>query len=272
MKYKIKNYEFSSFKLIAHMHHSNYAIVDNEPGHGIKYCPHLSFEEEFFVLRELDHKQIPKAYDYGKEMMYKDEKEVLNQNFVVLDHMSSTDFFAYFKKIIQEDNSQENLKRVITCLISACDPLDCIHSKGYVHTDLKPGHLMLDPETNEVSFIDFELVIKNHGLIKGISKDYAAPEHEELLKLLRDAPKNMPLEAVADGVGIDGRADIFSLGAVIYEIFTDKKWGKTKKPAKTINDIVPEKLDEIILSMLEEDPNNRIASVKELKLALQNIL
>jgi len=273
MLYKIKDYEFSSFKLIAHMHHSNYAILENEQekGHGIKYCPHLGFEEEFFILRELNHPQIPKAYDYGKEMMYKDGKEVLIQNFVVLDHMSSTDLVGYFHGEMVKA-LPEKVEKLIKCFISACDPLDCLHSLNYVHTDLKPGHLMLDPENDLVFFIDFELVIKKHGLINGISKDYASPEHMELLKLLRDPPEGVPLEALASNVGIDGRADIYSLGTIFFEILTQEKWSETKTPPKQLNNLISQELNDIVMSMLEEDPDNRVATAKELKESLQKIL
>ena len=267
--YKIKNYEFESFKLIAHMHHSNYAVLDNDPGHGIKYCPHLDFEDEFFILKNLDHKQIPNAYEYGREMMFKDEKEVLNQNFIILDHLSSTDFMGYFKgKTIEEVT--ENLDLIKECFISACDPLDYLHSKGYVHTDIKPGHLMLNPESNTVFLIDFELVIENHALIKGISKDYASPEHEKLVKLLRDADEKY-LDSIAEDIGIDGRSDIFSLGAIMFEILTQKKWAETKTALRNLNNLIPPNLEKVIMSTLEEDPKNRIGSIVELKQELLKI-
>ena len=245
------------------MHHSNYAVLENEPGHGIKYCPHLAFEDEFFLLRALDHDQIPKAYEHGKEMMYKDDKEVLNQNFIVLDHMSSHDFVGYFKG--KTTQFKKNLESIIKCIISACDPIEYLHSKDYVHTDIKPGHLMLDIKNSKVFFIDFELAIKKHSLIKGISKDYAAPEHEKLLKLLREAPEDIPLEAFANEVPIDGRADIFSLGTIMYEILTQKKWAEAKSPPRELNQLIPEELARIVMATLEEEPENRIGSAKELK-------
>ncbi|MGR3219596.1 MAG: serine/threonine protein kinase [Candidatus Anammoxibacter sp.] len=269
--YKINDYEFNAFKLIARMHHSNYAVLENTAGSGIKYCPHLSFDDEFFILRELDHKQIPKAHDYGRAMLYKDDKEVLNQHFIVLDNMGSADFVAYYRKRVKED-FDANLTDIIECFISTCDPLGCLHSLNYVHTDLKPGHLMLDPDSNTVSFVDFELAIKNCGLIKGFSKDYASPEHAELLQLLKDAPKNVPLEALANDIAIDQRADIYSLGAIMFEILTLKKWKEAKTAAREINNAIPRELEKIIMAMVEEKPENRITTVKALKRAFQNLL
>lgn len=269
--YIIKNYQFSSFKLIANMHHSNYAIIENETGTGIKYCPHLEFSEEFAVLSEFDHPQIPKAYDYGKSMMYKDGKEVLMQNYIILDHLGSKDFTDYFKKKLA-DNFQENFDKFLSAFISACAPLGYIHSKNYLHTDIKPGHLMLEVENNKVFFIDFELLIKKHGLIKGYSKDYASPEYEELLKLLRHTEEDVPLEAIASNIGLDDRTDIYSLGALIFEILTEKKWVDVKSPLRDFNKLIPQDLENIVLAMLEDDVANRIPTVNELKQALKKLL
>ncbi len=268
--YKIKDYEFKGFKLIAEMHHSNYAVLESEPGFGIKYCPHLDFADEFCILTELDHKQIPKAHDYGKAMMYKDGKDVLMQNFIVLDHMSSIDFLEYFKKILTE-NFLGSLDYFLKSFISACDPLGYIHSKGYIHTDIKPGHLMLNKESGKVCFIDFELVIKKAGLIKGFSKDYSSPEYEGLLQMLRNPPKGIPEEAIAYNVSLDDRTDIYSFGALIFETLTQKKWSDTKTPPREINNLIPQKLEDIILAMLEKDPANRIATAQELKQRLMEL-
>jgi len=251
------------------MHHSNYAVLVNYPYDGIKYCPHLDFEDEFFILKKLEHKQIPKAHEFGREMMYKDGKEVLTQNFIVLDHLSNTDFMGYFKGETIEEVTK-NLDVIKECFISACDPLSYLHSKGYVHTDIKPGHLMLNPESNTVFLIDFELVIENHALIKGISKDYASPEHEKLVKLLRDADEKY-LDSIAEDIGIDGRSDIFSLGAIMFEILTQKKWAETKTALRNLNNLIPPNLEKVIMSTLEEDPKNRIGSIVELKQELLKI-
>ncbi len=270
--YRIRDYKFSSFKSVGDMHKSNYAVIESEiyPGLGIKYCPHIPFDDEFIVLRQLDHKQIPKAYDYGQETMFKNQKIVLTQYFIVLDHMNNIDLVEYFKEKSTPNNINQ-LEDIIRCFISACDPLDYLHSKNFLHCDIKPGHLMLNPDRNTVYLIDYELAIKKSGLLKGISQDYASPEQEALLKDLRNPPKDVPLEAIASNIALDDRVDIYSLGAVMYEILINKKWKETKIPPRDINDLIPKELEDIIMATLEEDRSKRVDTAKQLKQFLKNI-
>ncbi len=199
--YTIKDYKFDSFKTVANMHKSNYArLADDDTldidiiNMGVKYCPHLSFEDEYLILRQLDHKQIPKAYDYGQETLYKDEKVVLKQHFIVLDHISDTDLVNY---CTMKTGFFPPVEDVVKYFISVCDPLDYLHSKDFIHCDIKPGHMLLDPETSTVYLIDFELAIRKAGVLKGISMDYASPEQHTLVEQLRSTPENIPLEAIS---------------------------------------------------------------------------
>ncbi len=271
--YRIRDYKFSSFKSVAEMHKSNYAILENDiyAGLGIKYCPHIPFDDEYFILKELDHRQIPKAYDYGKETMFNNQKVVLTQYFIVLDHMSNIDFVGYFKEKTAHDLLGQ-LENIIKCFISVCDPLDYLHSKNFLHCDIKPGHIMINPDTYTAYLIDFELTIKKAGLIHGISREYSSPEQEALLKDLRNPPKGVPIEAIAFFLSLDDKSDIYSLGAVMYEILTNKKWKEAKVPPRNHNQSIPQKLEDIIMATLEEDPDNRIATAKQLKQVLEAIL
>ena len=272
--YSIKDYKFESFKTVADMHKSNYALLEENDAleiknMGIKYCPHLSFEDEYYVLQELDHRQIPKAYDFGQEIMYDDEKVVLKQHFIVLDHTSNTDLIGYYK---MKTGYFPPVGDVIKCFISVCDPLDYLHSKHFIHCDIKPGHLLLNPDTGMVYLIDFELTIRKAGILKGISMDYASPEQLTLVEQLRNTPENVPLEAISFFLSIDGKADLYSTGAIFYEILTGQKWHEIKSPPREFNKSISPKLEEVIMSTLEEDPANRIASAMELKQALEAVI
>ncbi len=58
----------------------------------------------------------------------------------------------------------------------------------------------------------------------------------------------------------------------MYETLTNKKWKETKIPPRNLNKLIPQKLEDIIMATLEEDPDNRIATAKQLKQVLEDIL
>ena len=146
------------------------------------------------------------------------------------------------------------------------------HEHKIIHCDIKPGHLLLDPDTGTVYLIDFELAIKKSGVLKGISMDYASPEQHTLVEQLRGTPENVPLEAISFFLSIDGKADIYSTGAIFYEILTGQKWHEKKRPPGEFNKSIPPKLEEILMATLEENPANRIATAMQLKQSLETLI
>jgi serine/threonine protein kinase len=267
--YRINKYQFSEFKCQASLHKSNYAVLINAPDKGIKYSPDFDFSEEYYILKELNHPQIPKAADFGQGELFKDEKFLIKQNFIVLQHINGYDLVDYFREKNVEDT--KTIKEVIQAFITVCDPLLHLHSKHYVHCDLKPGHLILNQKTGLIHLIDFELAIKRGGIIKGISREYASPEQLQMLNYLKDLPRKVHYEAISSSIRLDGRTDLYALGLILYQILTKKLWQAEKIPPSKINSQIPQKLEEIINGLLEGNVANRIPSAEELKKLLSNI-
>ena len=155
--------------------------------------------------------------------------------------------------------------------INVCDPLQYIHSKNYIHCDIKPGHLILSQKTGLVHLIDFELSIKKGGVIKGISKEYSSPEQLQMLTFLKDLPRKVHYEKISSTIRLDGRTDLYCIGLILYQALTKKLWLPEKASPSQTNDQIPWKLVEIVNGLLEANVFNRIQSADELKKPLLSI-
>ncbi len=260
--YKIGKYEFEEFKYRPG-HRANYAVL-TKPGNrewGLKYSPSYSYSSEYDVLKKFSHPQIPKRKDCDRSQLYDNDKPVLNEHFIVLQHFEGEDIVQHYKdKGIPDANEMGNIVKLFT---SVAEPLKYLHlKKKYVHTDLKPGHLIVNPDTGEVGLIDLELSIKIGEIIKGMTKEYASPEQKQMIKLLQELPEDGNEKTVLKQVVVDGRADLYTIGLIMFEVLTGKLWVDAKQPPIEINNSVPQKLNNLVLSLLEEEPDNRVDSAE----------
>ena len=142
-----------------------------------------------------------------------------------------------------------------------CDALAYAHEEGIVHRDIKPENILLDKK-GRVKIADFglakllrreplELTLTLTGVTLGTVR-YMAPEQ-------MDKPET-----------VDHRADIYSLGVVIYEMLTgDVPMGRFAPPSQKSG--VDVRLDEIILHALEREPAQRYQQVSEMKTDVENV-
>lgn len=268
--YKLGKYYFEGF---THKpgHSANYAVL-TKPVHkkwGIKYSPIYCYSHEHDILNSFSHPQIPSSYDYGREELFENGKSVLNEHYIVLEHYEGEDVVEHYKK--KRLPKIREIKKIIRYFSSAAEPLRYLHSNGFVHTDIKPGHIIINPETETAGLIDLKLTIEIGEVIKGISWDYASPEQKKMTKLLRNLPKGKGEREVLSQVNIDGRADLYSIGLILYEILTGRLWAYTRKSPIEINKLVPQKLDGIVMGLLEHDPSNRIPSAEKFKEELERV-
>ena len=266
--YTLEKYEFESFKY-REGHRANYGVL-TKPGDrewGMKYSPQYSYSSEHDVLKKFSHPQIPKRYKCGRGILYEGEKMVLTNHYIVIQHFEGEDIVQYYKDKGVPDAAE--IGNVLKYFTSVLEPLDYLHvKKKHVHTDIKPGHLILNLETETIGLIDLELAIKSGEILKGMTKEYAAPEQKHMMKLLQELPEDQSEKSVTKQITIDGRADLYSIGLIMFEVLTGKIWTATKQPPMEINSDVPKKLNDIVLSLAEEERDNRISSAKELKNAL----
>lgn len=267
--YSIDKYHFKEFK-IAPGHRANYAILCNpefkENQWGMKYSPGNNYAREYKILPLFSHPQIPVRHKEGNALMYKEGRSVIVQNYLIITHFAGEDVVEYYKKRGLPD--QREIEHVIQYFSNATLPLQHMHSKGYIHSDIKPGHLILNPDTGTMALIDLECTIKTGEIICGMSKEYASPEQKQMIRMLRNGEEE---KSVLKKVRMNAASDLYSVGLIFYQVLTGKLWQAANISPQEINKAIPDKLNRVILGLLEENPDNRIQSPETLKAELETL-
>ena len=153
------------------------------------------------------------------------------------------------------------------------DALAYAHSKGVVHRDIKPANIFMVGRT-QPRVLDFGIARVAHQHDAHAGEDIAA-----------GSPYYMAPEQVRQQP-VDRRADVFSLGVVLYELLTDQKPFRGNSlaeittavlehevpPAHQLNSEVPEPLSDIAVRAMEKDPEHRFRSARALSRELRHWL
>lgn len=164
--------------------------------------------------------------------------------------------------------------RVAHLIRQACDSLAEAHALGLIHRDVKPANIYACRYGLDVDFVK----LLDFGLVKSVSQDFGGSA-ETRVGLVAGSPHSMAPEMARGDGAIDGRADLYGLGCVAYRLLTGQNVfdGPTPvqiilehlntppiPPSKRTAMPVPAELEQIVLSCLEKDPNQRPSSALEL--------
>jgi tRNA A-37 threonylcarbamoyl transferase component Bud32 len=209
------------------------------------------FEKEAHALAALNHPNIVGVYDFGRAGGF---------YFLLMEFVDGVNL----RQLLQ--TKRLTPKEALSIVPPVCDALQCAHEHGIVHRDIKPENLLID-KAGVVKIADF-------GIAKIVHSSHLAPRDEQ------GAPQGdaatMPFGTPdyvapeqASGVA-DHRADIYSLGVVLYEMLTGERPKENiTPPSKRVQ--VDIRIDEIVLRALEKTPELRFATAAEFRTQVEAV-
>jgi hypothetical protein len=208
------------------------------------------FKNEVRIARRVSHPNVCRVYDVG---------DVEGHTYFTMEYVDGEDLASLLRRIgrLPEDKALDIARQL-------CAGLAAAHAKGVLHRDLKPANIMLDGRG--------QVVITDFGLA-GVADQIQGNE------VRSGTPAYMAPEQLA-GKEVSTRSDIYSLGLVLYEVFTGKRALSEKptdahahgdntpsRPSSVVKDLNPV-IERVILRCLETEPSARPANVFSVAAAL----
>src|SRR4051812_26816315 len=196
--------------------------------------------------------------------------------YIVMELLTGTSLGAWAQ-------SGVDLARAIAVLVQICDGLAAAHQVGVVHRDLKPDNVVVVPTPDGgelVKLLDF-------GVAKLLNRDDEDVGFQTAAGSVIGTPAYMSPEQ-AGGMVIDARSDIYSLGAIMYELFTGQPMFRGRSFGEYVRKHLTEmptpphetpggagidpRLEALIMRCLDKDADQRFAHISELREALLHLL
>jgi eukaryotic-like serine/threonine-protein kinase len=219
-------------------------ILPEEFGHDVKFA--LRFTREARTLAKLNHPNIVALYEFGN---------VADTYYFLMEYIEGSTLRDVVKA---RELAPEHALAIVPHL---CDALQYAHDKGVVHRDIKPENILMSVD-GSVKIADF-----------GLSRILGNESQQDLLTATHQVmgtPRYMAPEQLEGTHNVDHRADIYSLGVVIYEMLTGElPIGRFAAPSAKVE--IDVRLDDVVLRTLEKEPQRRYQSASQIKSDVQSI-
>lgn len=210
------------------------------------------FKNESKAIAILSHPNIVKVYDvsFGDKMQY-----------IVMEYIDGITLKEYI-----EGQEEFKWKEAVHFTVQILRALQHAHDKGIVHRDIKPQNIMLLP--------DGTIKVTDFGIARFSRQDIRATRNTD--KAIGSVHYISPEQA--RGEITDEKADIYSVGVMLYEMLTGKlpfeadsavsvaimQMQSEAKPPRQINPAIPEGLEDITIKAMQKEPSKRYQSAAEM--------
>ena len=209
------------------------------------------FMYEAQTMAGLRHPAIVQVWDY--------DEDTQGRPFIVMEYLCNN-----LGDMIGEDFEVEKDSRVIPPekvidygkqILSG---LSYLHHNGIVHRDIKPFNILVTDE-DTIKICDFGM-----ALVEGVA--FSGPSMMQI-----GSPYYTPPEQSRDANGVDGRADLFSTGVLLYRMLTGKLPGMQAFSLSLVNPLYDRNWDDFFAKALNWNPDDRFASAHAMQEALTNL-
>jgi hypothetical protein len=223
----------------------------------------MRFQREAKVVAGLRHPNIVQVFDYDT---------VDNHPYIVMEYLKGPSLAVYLKSL-HERKERIPGPQVARLLKSLASALDYAHGQGVIHRDIKPGNILFHSKTKDISLDqplpdDVDVILTDFGLVR-----IAHSSTETASGVISGTPAYMAPEQ-ARGDKVDYRADIYSLGVVLYEMLAGRVpfegdstltviYKNINEPPPPIEGI-PAAVQRVIDRALTKEPDDRYQTARDL--------
>ena len=216
------------------------------------------FRREARIMMDFKHDHIVQVYDHFKD----GSSYYIAEEFV--DGVS-------LEQLIKRERYLSN-EAAALIFYEVCKALQHAHEKGVIHRDMKPGNILISNQ-GEVKLVDFGIATSMEDSEEGLTRD----------GMTLGTPSYIPPEQIDNAKSVDRRADIYSLGVVLYEMLTGKTpfpgsfnaetialihKGKYTPP-KRLNPKIAPALSKIIAKSMKPNRRHRFQDLRQIIRRLQ---